>query len=225
MDSILKATELTKIYNEKVIAVNNVSMKIEKGKFYAIMGHSGSGKTTLLNLLGLLDSPTSGEVLIDGVSSANFSSDKKAEIRMKKIGFVFQSYFLNPKLKAYENVMLPMYINKSYKFEQMRQRALKLLADLNLGDRAEHYPRELSGGEQQRVAIARALANDPDYILADEPTGNLDIDNEKVVLDILKGLCEKEGKSVIVVSHNPVVENYADRTFHMGKGALEERIV
>ena len=222
MEIIIETKHLYKIYNSKVTAVNNVNLLIEKGRFHAIMGHSGSGKTTLLNLLGLLDEPTSGEVLIDRKQSSKLNSVQKAEIRMKKFGFVFQSYYLNPRLKAYENIMLPMYINDKYEFKDMKPKAIELLKLLNLENRHNHFPKDLSGGEQQRVAIARALANDPECIFADEPTGNLDVENEKIVLDILKELVNM-GKSVVAVSHNDIILNYADKVFYMNNGILEEK--
>lgn len=220
---IIEANNLVKVYNGKIEAVKNVTLNLEKGKFYAIMGHSGSGKTTLLQLLGLLDKMTSGELYIDGENVANLNEKEKAKIRMGKIGFIFQAFYLNPKLKAYENVMLPMYINENYRNHDLKAKAMTLLEQLGMSDRAKHYPKELSGGEQQRVAIARSLANDPDCIFADEPTGNLDVENEIVVFDTLKKL-SKEGKCVLVVSHNEIVKKYADKLFYMDKGILREEI-
>lgn len=218
---IIKADRLTKIYNQKIEAVKNINLELEKGMFYAIMGHSGSGKTTLLQLLGLLDKMTSGELYIDNNNVSNLTENQKAVIRMSKIGFVFQAFYLNPKLKAYENVMLPMYINEKYKNSDLKSIAMELLSKLGMSDRAEHYPRELSGGEQQRVAIARALANNPSCILADEPTGNLDLENEIIVFNYLKKLSD-ENRCVLVVSHNEIVKKYADKLFYMDKGILCE---
>lgn len=218
---IIRTSNLTKKYNNKFEAVKNVTLELEKGKFYAVMGHSGSGKTTLLQLLGLLDKGTSGELYIDGENVNNLNENQKSKLRMKKIGFVFQSFYLNPKLKAYENVMLPMYINDKYRNTDLKSKSMELLDQLNMCDRANHYPKELSGGEQQRVAIARALANDPDCIFADEPTGNLDIENETIVFDNLKKL-SKDDKCVFVVSHNEIVKNYGDKLFYMEKGILLE---
>lgn len=220
---IIRARDLTKIYNKKIEAVKKVSLELEKGEFYAVMGHSGSGKTTLLQLLGLLDKMTSGELYIDNENVDNLDENQKAEMRMNKIGFVFQSFYLNPKLKAYENVMLPMYINEKYKNTDLKSRAMELLDQLGLSDRANHYPKELSGGEQQRAAIARSLANDPDCIFADEPTGNLDIENERIVFDNLKKL-SRDNKCVFVVSHNEIVKEYADKLFYMENGILREEI-
>lgn len=220
---IIRANNLTKVYNKKIEAVKNVTLQLEKGNFYAVMGHSGSGKTTLLQLLGLLDKKTSGELYIDGENVDNLDENQKAKMRMKKIGFVFQSFYLNPKLKAYENVMLPMYINEKYRNTDLKSKAMKLLDQLGMSDRATHYPRELSGGEQQRAAIARSLANDPVCIFADEPTGNLDIENETIVFDNLKKM-SRDDKCVFVVSHNEIVKKYADKLFYMENGILREEI-
>ena len=220
---IIRTNKLTKKYNEKIEAVKEVTLELEKGKFYAIMGHSGSGKTTLLQLLGLLDKMTSGELYIDDKNVASLNENQKSRIRMEKIGFVFQAFYLNAKLKAYENVMLPMYINKKFSDSDMKPRAMELLNQLGLSERAKHYPKELSGGEQQRVAMARALANDPDCIFADEPTGNLDVENETIVFDNLKKL-SIEGKCVLVVSHNEIVKKYADEIFNMDNGILSKEI-
>ena len=205
--------------DEKITAMDNVNLKIDMGKLYVIMGHSGSGKSTLIQILGLLDNLTSGELYIDGQDVSNISEDEKADIRQKKIGFVFQSFYLNPKLTAIENVMLPMYINKDIESSNRRRKALKLLTNFGLENRINHYPKELSGGEQQRIAIARALANDPDFILADEPTGNLDVKNEEIVYNTLRDLANN-GKAVVVVSHNENIKKYADKVFYMNSGKL-----
>ncbi len=207
--------------DEKITAMDNVNLKIDIGRLYVIMGHSGSGKSTLIQILGLLDNLTSGELYIDGQDVSNISEDEKADIRQKKIGFVFQSFYLNPKLTAIENVMLPMYINKDIESSNRRRKALKLLTNFGLENRINHYPKELSGGEQQRIAIARALANDPDFILADEPTGNLDVKNEEIVYNTLRDLANN-GKAVVVVSHNENIKKYADKVFYMNSGKLSE---
>ncbi len=207
--------------DEKIIAMDNVNLKIDIGKLYVIMGHSGSGKSTLIQILGLLDNLTSGQLYIDGQDVSNISENDKADIRQKKIGFVFQSFYLNPKLTAIENVMLPMYINKDIESKNRRKKALKLLTNFGLENRINHYPKELSGGEQQRIAIARALANDPDFILADEPTGNLDVKNEEIVYNTLRELAN-DGKAVIVVSHNESIKKYADKVLYMESGKLSE---
>ncbi len=207
--------------DEKIIAMDNVNLEIDTGKLYVIMGHSGSGKSTLIQILGLLDNLTHGQLYINGQDVSNISEDEKADIRQKEIGFVFQSFYLNPKLTAIENVMLPMYINKDIESSNRRRKALKLLTNFGLENRINHYPKELSGGEQQRIAIARALANDPSFILADEPTGNLDVNNEEIVYNTLRELANS-GKAVLVVSHNESIKKYADKVLYMNLGKLSE---
>lgn len=207
--------------DEKIVAMDNVNLEINTGKLYVIMGHSGSGKSTLIQILGLLDNLTQGELYINGQDVSNISEDEKADIRQKEIGFVFQSFYLNPKLTAIENVILPMYINKDIESSNRRRKALKLLTNFGLENRINHYPKELSGGEQQRIAIARALANDPSFILADEPTGNLDVNNEEIVYNTLRELANS-GKAVLVVSHNESIKKYADKVLYMNLGKLSE---
>ncbi len=219
MGNIISSTNLTKEFNS-VIAVKNANIEIKKGCFYGIMGRSGAGKTTLLSLLGLLENPTSGNLYVNGKDTSNMKENEKALIRMRDLGFVFQDFYLNPILKASENVKIPMYINPNIQDENINNRAKELLCLLGLQDRINHYPSQLSGGEKQRVAIARALANNPSCIFADEPTGNLDEKNEKVILDYLKALV-KQGKSVVVVSHNAIILEYADYIFEMNDGVLE----
>lgn len=216
-----KGKKVFKIGNEKIYALNNVSITIRNKMFYAIMGHSGAGKSTLIQILGLLDSLSEGELYLNGEKIQDLSENEKARIRMEQVGFVFQSFYLNPKLKAIENVMLPMYINPKIKKSERNSRALELLKKFGLEERSNHYPKELSGGEQQRVAIARALANNPNFILADEPTGNLDEENEQIVFSELKNLT-KEGKAVVVVTHNDIVKKYADKILYMDNGIVEE---
>jgi ABC-type lipoprotein export system ATPase subunit len=206
--------------DEKIIAMDNVNLEINTGKMYVIMGHSGSGKSTLIQILGLLDNLTNGKLYINGQEVSKLSENQKADIRREEIGFVFQSFYLNPKLTAIENVMLPMYINKDIDKKDRRKIALKLLKDFGLENRINHYPKELSGGEQQRIAIARALANNPNFILADEPTGNLDVKNEEIVYKTLKELANN-GKAVVVVSHNENIKMYADEVLYMDSGKLE----
>lgn len=212
-----------RIKNNIITALDCVNLSIEKGKLYAIMGHSGSGKSTLIQILGLLDELSSGEIYVNGDDISKLDSNQKANIRMKEIGFVFQSFYLNPKLNTLENVVLPMYINPNIKKQDRKKIALELLEKFGLSERLNHYPKELSGGEQQRIAIARALANNPNYILADEPTGNLDVENEKIVFESLKNLA-KEGKAVIIVSHNQIVKKYADEVFNMDAGILRREL-
>lgn len=205
--------------SEKVIALKDFSYKFEKGKFYSVMGHSGSGKSTLINILGLLLTPTSGKYLLDGQDVSKLNDDLCSDIRMKKIGFIYQDYNLDENMTALENVMLPMLINKDIKNSERETRALKLLTQFGLEERLKHYPKEMSGGEQQRVAIARALANSPEYIICDEPTGNLDEENEKTVFNLLKELSQ-QGKTIIVVSHCDVVKKYSDVVIKINKGSI-----
>ncbi len=216
MKELIECSNINKHYKNNIIALNNVSFKFKDSTFYSIMGHSGSGKTTLLQILGLLNDYTDGELKINNIDTKKLSSSQKANIRRDIIGFVFQSYFLNKSMKAYENVMIPMLVKTSIK--NKKERAIYLLKQFGLEDRINHYPDELSGGEQQRVAIARALANDPLCILADEPTGNLDNENELIVLEYLKKCSVDYGKCVIVVSHNEIVRNYSDISINMDKG-------
>lgn len=219
----IELKNVSKIYNNKVTAMDNVSLKLTEGEFIAVMGQSGSGKSTLLQIAGLLDSCTSGEVIINGENVSKLDKNKLADVRMKSLGFVFQAFHLNSHLKVYENIMVPMLINSEFKNKaEMKQRADELVATVGLSHRIDHYPSELSGGEQQRVAIARALANNPDFILADEPTGNLDSKNELMIFEELKKLAES-GKGVLVVSHNDAVMDFADRICIMKDGVLEEK--
>lgn len=218
--NIENVCKVYKTKNDEVKALDNVSYEFKPGKLYAIMGHSGSGKSTLISILGLIETLTSGRITINNKDISKLKDDELANLRMKYIGFVFQDFYLDEHLKAYENVMLPMLINKEIKREERKEKALKLLTDLGLNERINHYPKELSGGEQQRVAIARSLANDPEIILADEPTGNLDEENEKLVFETLNDLAKK-GKCVIVVTHSEEIKKYADEILKITKGKLE----
>lgn len=200
---------------QQVKALNLVTYKFEVGMFYAIMGESGSGKSTLINILGLMDKATKGSVFLDGVDTRKCSDDELCKLRNEKIGFVFQNFYLNNKLTALENVLLPMYINGNVDLNKAKD----LLKTFNVLDRESHYPYELSGGEQQRVSLARALVNNPKYILADEPTGNLDSKNEDEVFNYLKDI--SKDKCVIVVSHNEKIKNYADKVIYLEKGVLK----
>ncbi len=216
---------IEKIYYMKsndIKALNNINCSFEKGKFYAIMGHSGSGKSTLINILGLIDSYTSGKYTINGKDVTKLSEKELANLRMRNIGFIFQEFYLDENLKAFENVMLPMLINKEIKKSERKTISFKLLKFLGLDNRCYHYPKELSGGEKQRVCLARALANNPDFILADEPTGALDEENEKFVFKTLKEL-SKQGKCVIVVTHSNIIKNYSDIVINISKGKILEK--
>lgn len=205
---------------EKISVLENINVKFEKEKLYAIMGESGSGKTTLLNIIGTLDTLTQGKLLINDKEIINLKDEEKAKIRMKEIGFVFQNFYLNPNMTVEENIMQPMYINPEYNRISMEEKTEELIKMVGLESRRTHYPKELSGGEEQRVAIARALANNPEIILADEPTGNLDKNNEIKILEILKDL-NKKGKCVIIVSHSNKVIEYADKVLNLKEGKLE----
>lgn len=219
----IELKEISKIYNNSVIAVDNVSLTVNQGEFIAVMGQSGSGKSTLLQIAGLLDTCTSGQVIINGNDVSTIDKNALADVRMENLGFVFQAFHLNAHLKLYENVMVPMLINDKFtSMNDMKEQAMRLIDSVGLTNRKEHYPFELSGGEQQRVAIARALANDPDFILADEPTGNLDSKNELMVFEELKKLCYLD-KGVLVVSHNDAVIDFADKIYTMKDGVLGEK--
>lgn len=220
----MRLEHVYKNYNlgKKEIAVlKDINVEFKTNTFYAIMGRSGSGKTTLVNILGLLDNVTNGKYFLNDKDITNVNSELKSKIISENIGFVFQSFYLNNNLSALENVMLPLYINKNVKKSERKELAKSMLTKFNLGNRINHKPKELSGGEQQRVAIARALINNPKIIIADEPTGNLDSQSEKEVFDILKQI-SKENKIVIVVSHNPIVKEYADCILEMENGELNE---
>ena len=218
--NIENVCKVYKTKNDEVKALDNVSYEFKPGKLYAIMGHSGSGKSTLISILGLIETLTSGRITINNKDISKLKDDELANLRMKYIGFVFQDFYLDEHLKAYENVLLPMLINKEIKKSDRKEKALKLLTDLGLNERINHYSKELSGGECQRVAIARSLANDPEIILADEPTGNLDEENEKLVFETLKSLAKK-GKCVIIVTHSEEIKKYADEILKITKGKLE----
>ena len=222
MDSEIIRVEKIEKHYEKVSALKELSLTFHRGKFYAIMGVSGSGKTTLINILGLLDNPTVGSYYLFQEDTKSLDQRQKSLIRNKKIGFIFQSFYLLSHMTAVENVMLPMYLDEEMTLEQMQEKATQLLSKLGLKERTDHYPKELSAGEQQRVAIARALANDPDIIIADEPTGNLDEKNEETIFKILKAIV-KEGKTVITVSHNKEILKYADELVYLDQGRLGER--
>lgn len=218
MDQGMHLKNITKIFGD-VVANSNISISFEPGQVYAIRGHSGSGKSTLLSIMGLLDRPTEGKLILMGKDVSQLNEKARADTRMRQIGFVFQEFYLNESLRAYENIMVPLMINPNCQWKEVRKTAFRLLDQMGLSERAAHYPRELSGGEKQRVAIARALANDPQFILADEPTGNLDAENENNILNILKLLSQK-GKTVIIATHSNEVLEYADQILSMNKGAL-----
>ena len=203
--------------DETVHALRGVSFTIREGEFVTIMGTSGSGKSTLLNTLGCLDTPTSGEYLLDGISVRTMSKPQRAVLRNRKIGFVFQSYNLLPKTTAVENVELPLMYNSSVSASERRRRAIEALQAVGLGDRLEHKSNQMSGGQMQRVAIARALVNNPAVILADEATGNLDTRTSFEILVLFQKL-HAEGRTIIFVTHNPEIAQYSSRNIVLRDG-------
>ncbi|HNV38553.1 MAG TPA: ABC transporter ATP-binding protein [Methanoculleus sp.] len=219
METIIEAKHLNKAYNDRVTALLDVNLAIWKGEFVALLGRSGSGKSTLLNILGGLDAPTSGEVLIGG-KNIDFS-DRKALIALRRgsIGFIFQSFNLIPALTAQENVEYPLLFNYHDRAAR-RERAADLLATVGLADRAHHYPREMSGGEQQRVAIARALAGDPLIVLADEPTGNLDSKTRDEIFGLMRQVNRERETTFLIVTHERELGRRADRTIELLDGRV-----
>ena len=205
--------------DETVHALRGVSFSIREGEFVTIMGTSGSGKSTLLNILGCLDTPTSGEYLLDGISVRTMSKSQRAVLRNRKIGFVFQNYNLLPKTTAVENVELPLMYNASVSAAERRRRAIEALTAVGLADRLEHKSNQMSGGQMQRVAIARALVNNPAVILADEATGNLDTRTSFEILVLFQKL-HAEGRTIIFVTHNPDIARYSSRNIELRDGHI-----
>jgi putative ABC transport system ATP-binding protein len=205
--------------DETVHALRGISFKIHEGEFVTIMGKSGSGKSTLLNQLGCLDTPTTGEYYLDGVSVRTMSKSQRAVLRNRKIGFIFQNYNLLPKTTSVENVELPLMYNSNYNSKQRFDHAVEALESVGLGDRLYHKSNQMSGGQMQRVAIARALVNDPAVILADEATGNLDTRTSFEILVLFQKLHD-EGRTIIFVTHNPDITHYSNRTIQLRDGHL-----
>ena len=216
MATVVEIENLRKEFGS-VRALDGISLRIDDGEWIAIMGPSGSGKTTLINILGGLDSPTSGRAIVDGTDVARLDEAGLTRFRAEKVGFVFQQFHLVPYLTALENVMLAQYFHSTTDEKEARQS----LERVGLGDRAEHLPLQLSGGEQQRVAVARALINHPKLILADEPTGNLDEVNEQIVLNLLREL-HQEGHTILMVTHAPSIGRLADRRIELAHGRLAQ---
>jgi putative ABC transport system ATP-binding protein len=217
---MIEAIKLSKTYNlgeTRVHALKEVNHSIARGEFVAITGHSGSGKSTLLHLLGCIEQPTTGSVVIDGQDTGKMSQRALTKLRLRKIGFVFQHFYLLPTLTAQENIELPMK-EAGLRRNMRKDRVSGLLAAVGLADRGRHRPNQLSGGEQQRVAIARALANDPPIILADEPTGELDTRTGEGVVDLLAEINREYGKTIVVVSHDPGVAHRAERIIELMDG-------
>ncbi len=221
---MIEVRDVTKRYragNQEIIAVENVSFSCEKGEYISIIGHSGSGKTTLLSLIGGLTRPDKGDILIDGTSILSFDDDRLSEFRNRKLNFVFQFSSLIPTLTSLENVMLPVVFSPEKKNgKEMREEAIRLLDSMGLGDKIDAYPSQLSGGQQRRVAIARAFINNPEIILADEPTGDLDEETEAEVIRFFKRMNEEKGITFIVVTHSSTIANEARRVLRMHNGRL-----
>jgi len=223
-EHLIGITDLTKVYgagNIAVHALKGVSAAVEKGEFVAVMGPSGSGKSTLMNILGCLDHPTDGAYALDGEDVSGLSKDRLASVRNRKIGFIFQSYNLLPRLSAAKNVMLPLLYNDVERLSDAEcyDRAIEALESVGLGDRTHHRPNELSGGQQQRVAIARALVNNPSIILADEPTGNLDTKSGEEIMVLLRQL-HNQGATLVMVTHELNIAGHAQRVIYLVDGEI-----
>jgi putative ABC transport system ATP-binding protein len=220
---IIKLENVWKIYGigkTELATLKGVNLEISPGSFVVILGPSGSGKSTMLNMLGCLDLPTKGVVYLIGKDISKMSEDELAQIRGKKIGFVFQQFNLLHNLNALENVMLPMIFQGKFEKER-KEKAEDILVSLGLGERINHRPSEMSGGEQQRIAIARALANDPEILVADEPTGNLDSVTGKMIMEILVNLNKKQNKTIIIVTHDSTVADYSTQLVRIKDGQIE----
>ena len=223
---IIEGRDLKKFYQMgefQVRALDGTSIQVDEGEFVAIMGPSGSGKSTLMNVLGCLMSPTSGEYFLDGEDVSDLDKVELAQIRNRKLGFIFQSYNLLTRTPALGSVILPLFYDREARLttEEQQDKAIKILGEVGLADRIYHEPQELSGGQQQRVSIARALVNDPVLVLADEPTGNLDSKSGAEIMDLLVTL-NKEGVTIVMVTHDPVIAKYTDRTIHLLDGKVAQ---
>ena len=221
MNKIIELKNVNKIYKTKVENIHilkNINLAFNKGDFVSIQGKSGNGKTTLLNILGLLDEPTDGEIYIGGQKIHYKNEKTKTEIRNQKIGFVFQFHYLLNEFTALENVMMPALVNKNMNRNQAQKKAKELLSLVGLAKRAKHKPMELSGGEKQRVAIARAMINDPDIILADEPTGNLDTETSNMINELFMKINQERNQSIIIVTHSLELANLASYKYKIENG-------
>ncbi len=222
MDSLIQVDNLVKVYSlgeVEVTALRGVSLLVDRGEFVAIMGASGSGKSTFMNILGFLDRPTRGQYLLEGINGENLSRDELAEIRNRKIGFVFQGFNLLSRTSALENVELPL-VYVGTPTSKRKETARKALSEVNLNGREHHHPSQLSGGEQQRVAIARALVNQPSILLADEPTGNLDSKTSEEIMGIFQRLNREMGITIIMITHEPDIAAFAKRNIHFKDGRI-----
>lgn len=222
MTNVIELRDVWKIFkvgDTEVSALRGLSLHVKKGEFVAVRGPSGSGKSTTFNLIGCLDLPSKGEIFLDGKDISHMSEATLARIRGKKIGFIFQTFNLIPSLTAIENVVIPT-LFQGENSEKMTEKAAKLLTMVGLGHRLDHKPAQLSGGERQRVAIARALINDPEVILADEPTGNLDSKTGETIMQIFQDLHKKENKTIIMVTHEEEIAGYAKRKIYIKDGRV-----
>jgi putative ABC transport system ATP-binding protein len=220
---MIEITDLRKIYRMgtvEVKALDGVTLSIEKGEFLGIMGPSGSGKSTLLHMLGLLDLPTSGKIIMDDMDISRFTDYDKTMFRLYKLGYVFQDYALVPDLTVMENVSLPAMLRKDRNEEQIKKDSFGILQKIGLCDRRDHLPRELSGGQQQRVSLARAMVNKPDILFADEPCANLDTENSKLVLDLFREINESMNQTIVMVSHEEWHKEYFHRIVKMRDGKI-----
>jgi len=220
--TLIKCEQLTREFKkgeETIRPLDGLDLGVPAGEFVALMGPSGSGKTTLLNLIAGIDRPTSGKLIIDGVNIDGLSRNKLAAWRSENVGYVFQLYNLVPVLTAFENVELPLLLRKLTRAER-RKRVQAALEDVGIADRADHFPRQLSGGQEQRVAIARAIVTDPTILVADEPTGDLDKPSARSIMELLSRLNRERGKTIVMVTHDPGTTDYATHTLHLDKGKL-----
>ena len=223
MESLILVKDIKKTFDDEggiTKALRGISFSIKKGEFVSIMGPSGSGKSTLLHILGFLDKPTEGEYFFDGINIKKFSEDKMAYLRNKKLGFVFQAFNLLPKTTVLDNVKLPLYYSKIDE-TRWNELAKKAIESVGLGHRLNHETQQLSIGEKQRVSIARALVTNPDVIFADEPTGNLESKSGGQVMDIIKKLCEEEGRTIVLITHETLTAEYANRIIMIKDGLVE----
>jgi len=219
---VINATRVFKIGEVETHALRGVNLTVDSGEFTALVGPSGSGKTTLLQLIGCLDQPTSGTVLINGQDVTRLNRNQRADLRKGTIGFIFQFFALIPTLTAYENIEMPLLLSNGRNGAQRRARVTEMLEAVGLSDRAHHRPDQLSGGQQQRVAVARALATNPKIILADEPTANLDTENGRQVMEIMKKLNEETGVTFVFATHDPRVISYARRVVTLEDGLIRQ---
>ena len=226
MTDLITIDRVTKVYRrgvEEIVVLNSLDLRVPEGEYLALMGPSGSGKTTLLNLIAGIDTPTEGSIRIGDREISRMSQTELARWRAQTVGFIFQLYNLIPVLTAFENVELPLLLTHLSKKER-REHVRTALSIVGLGDRMDHYPRQLSGGQEQRVAIARAIVTDPKLLVADEPTGDLDAKSGEEILSLMNRLNKEFGKTIVMVTHDPKAAEYANHTVHLDKGSLVEQV-